>query len=458
MALTTAALVCVAASNGGTISQDLKTGFLVGATPRHQQVSILIGVVTSAIAIGFTLLLLDGSVTTLEPVRYDGFTLPANTAGVDQREEREKGPDGVQYRVAYIQTDRLVTAGGTTIPRGKYQVSDAGELMFFVHPGVVGSYPYKLAPRTGAFPTVVVGLDRTLYVDNPNLRRIGRDEGLVKGPDQKDYRAVVLAEAAGKVPPGRYLIGDEHAIAFRDDAGTLVAGTGVMPALAVAADGSVVVAAGTAIGRDAGSQLGIDRQRYRAYDLTEVVGDLRPGRYLVTAPAQITFFSETVKKFDAPKAQLFRLIIDGTLDGSLPWHLVLIGVFIAIILELLSVSSLPFAVGLYLPISTSAGIFVGGAVRWLVDRKRKGESAAAAEFSPGMLMASGLIAGGAILGVVQALLTIAQDRGLFDVLTPLDLRRILPDALAINAGIYPMVMFLVMAGALYWVGTKRKRS
>src|SRR5204863_10077319 len=57
MALTTAALVCVAASNGGTISQDLKTGFLVGATPRLQQLSIAIGVITSAIVIGFVRLL-----------------------------------------------------------------------------------------------------------------------------------------------------------------------------------------------------------------------------------------------------------------------------------------------------------------------------------------------------------------------------------------------------------------
>jgi putative OPT family oligopeptide transporter len=64
MALTTAALVCVAASNGGTISQDLKTGYLVGATPRLQQIAILVGVVTSAIVIGATLLLLNESAST----------------------------------------------------------------------------------------------------------------------------------------------------------------------------------------------------------------------------------------------------------------------------------------------------------------------------------------------------------------------------------------------------------
>ncbi len=128
----------------------------------------------------------------------------------------------------------------------------------------------------------------------------------------------------------------------------------------------------------------------------------------------------------------------------------LIGVFIAIILELVGVASLPFAVGLYLPIATSGGIFVGGAVRWLVDRKRKGEDAASAEFSPGMLMASGLIAGGAIAGVVQSIILSTESDKVFD----------LSSMMSWSAGYdwFPMIPFLAMAMALYWIGTKKDNA
>src|SRR4029079_16033729 len=75
-----------------------------------------------------------------------------------------------------------------------------------------------------------------------------------------------------------------------------------------------------------------------------------------------------VKKFDAPKARLMSLIIDGILTQKLPWGLVLLGVFIALTLELSGIASLPFAVGVYLPLSSSTPIFFGGAVRWLVEK------------------------------------------------------------------------------------------
>jgi hypothetical protein len=105
-------------------------------------------------------------------------------------------------------------------------------------------------------------------------------------------------------------------------------------------------------------------------------------------------------------------IIKGMFDRKLPWGLVLFGAMISIVLELCGVSSLAFAVGVYLPISTSAPIFVGGLVRWLVDRRRRGELrhqnldeaqlAAESDKSPGVLLASGYIAGGAIAGIVIA--------------------------------------------------------
>jgi uncharacterized oligopeptide transporter (OPT) family protein len=105
-----------------------------------------------------------------------------------------------------------------------------------------------------------------------------------------------------------------------------------------------------------------------------------------------------VTKLDSPKARLFSLIIDGILTQKLPWGLVLIGIFLALVMELVGVSSLPFAVGLYLPLSSSVPIMAGGMVRALVDRKRKGTESEA-EFSPGVLLSSGFIAGAAIMGV-----------------------------------------------------------
>src|SRR5262249_34028695 len=109
-------------------------------------------------------------------------------------------------------------------------------------------------------------------------------------------------------------------------------------------------------------------------------------------------------------------IIKGILGGELPWGLVLLGVFIAIVLELCGVSSLAFAVGVYLPISTSAPVYVGGLIRLLVDkytrRKHAGASltedqlVAEGDKSNGVLLSSGYIAGGTLAGVVFAFLNI----------------------------------------------------
>ena len=115
-----------------------------------------------------------------------------------------------------------------------------------------------------------------------------------------------------------------------------------------------------------------------------------------------------VTKYEAPKARLMSLIIDGILTRKLPWGLVLLGVFIAAVLELCRISSLPFAVGVYLPISASAPIFFGGLVRYIVDKKVKYASEDEAESSPGVLMSSGLIAGGAIAGIGVALLAVKE--------------------------------------------------
>jgi uncharacterized oligopeptide transporter (OPT) family protein len=121
-----------------------------------------------------------------------------------------------------------------------------------------------------------------------------------------------------------------------------------------------------------------------------------------------------VHKFVAPKAVLMSYIIKGILDRQLPWGLVILGVMIAIVLEMSGISSLAFAVGVYLPLSSSTPLMVGGMVRWLVDRKMRhalkkhdlneAQLAAESDKSPGVLLASGYIAGGAITGIVVALM------------------------------------------------------
>jgi hypothetical protein len=123
-----------------------------------------------------------------------------------------------------------------------------------------------------------------------------------------------------------------------------------------------------------------------------------------------------VTKFDAPKATLMSYIIKGILNRQLPWGLVLLGVMISIVLEMSGIPSLAFAVGVYLPLSSSSPIFIGGAIRWLVDlylRKKlatrnltEEELVAEGDKSPGVLMASGYIAGGAIAGTVYAFLNL----------------------------------------------------
>jgi uncharacterized oligopeptide transporter (OPT) family protein len=255
MALVTGAIVCVAASNGGTTSQDLKTGFLVGATPRHQQIGLLVGVVTSALVIGYTVNMLNDAYTTIVPRSFGDARVTVVT------DERQEAPDHQQYRVGFQRES------GEAIPQGRYLVDDAGHPRFLVDPGIGG----------------------------------------------------VVRELDGK----------------------------------------------------------------------------------------------KLTKLDAPKAQLFSLIIDGILTQKLPWALVLIGVFIALMMELCGVASLPFAVGLYLPISTSVPIMAGGLVRWFVDRRTKATEAES-ETSPGTLLSSGYIAGGAIAGLVLAGLAAGGVAGAID--------------------------------------------
>lgn len=113
------------------------------------------------------------------------------------------------------------------------------------------------------------------------------------------------------------------------------------------------------------------------------------------------------EKFAAPQATLMATLIKGLLSFNLDWQFVMVGVFLAITMELCSIKSLSFAVGAYLPLSTTLPILAGGAIKGLVDWRAKGSHKKAEgddELGKGNLFATGLVAGGALLGVLIAFL------------------------------------------------------
>jgi putative OPT family oligopeptide transporter len=112
----------------------------------------------------------------------------------------------------------------------------------------------------------------------------------------------------------------------------------------------------------------------------------------------------------APQATLMKLVIDGVLDQNLPWALVAIGVGIALVCEIARIPSLPFAVGVYLPVSTMTPIFVGGLIRLWMERSASNEIAAADRRERGVLLGSGFVGGEGLLGVGIALVAVWQSR------------------------------------------------
>ncbi len=108
----------------------------------------------------------------------------------------------------------------------------------------------------------------------------------------------------------------------------------------------------------------------------------------------------------APQATLMKMIIEGVMEANLPWTLVFIGVFIAVIIEILGIPVLPFAIGVYLPVQLNACIMVGGLVRLFFDRMKKEEEKKKEIVNDGILFCSGMIAGEGIIGIVLALFAI----------------------------------------------------
>lgn len=263
LALSVAAVVCIAASNGGTTSQDLKTGFLVGATPKWQQWAIVVGSVSSALAIGAVLLAMNQASTI-----YSTKNMPQPKQPIDmellQNAERRSAPNNDTLYYVW----HAAEGNPQEVPPAKYLVDQRGKICYLVDPGISG----KLS---------------------------------------------------------------------RQDDGT------------------------------------------------------------------------EVRKYNPPQAELFALITSGILNQKLPWVLVLLGVAIAVVVELCGVSSLAFAVGVYLPLSSSAPICAGGLVRYVVEKtaRRQGEAEASeleSEMSPGSLLSTGYIAGGTIAGVLIAFLNFSD--------------------------------------------------
>ncbi len=108
----------------------------------------------------------------------------------------------------------------------------------------------------------------------------------------------------------------------------------------------------------------------------------------------------------APQATLMKMIIEGVMDANLPWGLVLMGVFSAIVVELIGVPVLPFAIGMYLPVQLNACVMVGGLVRLVMDKLKKPEEEKTAITNDGILFCSGMIAGEGLVGILLAVLAI----------------------------------------------------
>ncbi len=164
-------------------------------------------------------------------------------------------------------------------------------------------------------------------------------------------------------------------------------------------------------------------------------------------------------KFPGPQATLMATLIKGILSFNLDWQFVFVGVALAVVMELCGVNSLSFAVGAYLPLSTTLPIFAGGALRGLVDwrKKTKGEVVTEDDLGKGNLFATGLVAGGALAGVIVALLIAGSDT-IAKKLETINLETSLEKAL--SPGVYDLfgvIAFLVMAIILYRIAMKKDK-
>ncbi len=149
------------------------------------------------------------------------------------------------------------------------------------------------------------------------------------------------------------------------------------------------------------------------------------------------------QQLPAPQATMMKMIIEGMMQGSLPWDLIFIGVFITLVIELLRIPSMPFALGIYLPLNLTAAMMSGGVVRLLVDKhKEKTGNTTMSENDNGVLFCSGLIAGEGIIGVLLAFLAITE------ILPRLNLSETLNTGILGGIVMLALIMFTVFKTAL----------
>jgi len=120
------------------------------------------------------------------------------------------------------------------------------------------------------------------------------------------------------------------------------------------------------------------------------------------------------EELGAPQATLMKLITEGVMEGNLPWELVIIGVFIAICVEIIGIPVLPFAIGTYLPVHLNACIMIGGLIRYFVEKAKYKEEDKQKSVNKGILFCSGMIAGEGLVGIVLAVLSVLGIANIFD--------------------------------------------
>ena len=144
------------------------------------------------------------------------------------------------------------------------------------------------------------------------------------------------------------------------------------------------------------------------------------------------------EKIPAAQATMMKMLVEGIMNGELPWALIFIGVFIAIVVEILHMPVMPFAVGMYLPFSLSAGIMAGGVVRILVEKRKGTEKEKKARTDRGLLFTSGMIAGEGIVGILLAVFAVFK----------IDSKIVLPFQLP---QIGSLILFIALLALLYRV-------
>ena len=155
------------------------------------------------------------------------------------------------------------------------------------------------------------------------------------------------------------------------------------------------------------------------------------------------------EELSAPQATLMKMIVEGVMGGNLPWILVIIGIVIAIVIEIVGVPVLPFAIGVYLPVHLNACIMIGGLIRLYLDKKKLKEDEKKKVINRGLLFSSGLIAGEGVIGIILAILAIlGLDKAI-------DFSSIMPENLSLAGGILLFALSIFMVA---YVSTKNELS